>query len=108
MAKPIRRSIRTAKKVGKGASHKMTPARAAQLHRWQMLGAAARRGQGKAKRAGHHAAIAKNRKSVGADYAAAAKWGVTKVLLPTSLVTPILPGYQVGDRVSGTKKRRRV
>lgn len=107
MVKPVRRSVRTAKKVGKGASHKMTPARAAQLHRWQMLGAAARRGQGKAKRAGHHAAIAKNRKSVGADYAAAAKWGVTKVLLPTSLVTPILPGYQPGDNVKGSKKRRR-
>lgn len=107
MARVARKTIRAGKKVGKGASHTMTPARAAQLHRWQMLGAAARRGQGKAKRGAHHAQIAKNRKSVGADYAAAAKWGVTKVLLPTSLVTPIMPGYQPGDRVSGTKKRRR-
>lgn len=99
---------RTAGRVArKGVPHKLTPARAAQIHRWQMLGAAARKGQGKAKRAGHHAVSAKNRKSVAGDYAAAAKWGVAKVLLPTSLVTPFVPGYQVGDRVSGTKKRRR-
>lgn len=108
MVKAARRSVGTARKaIRKGTPHKVTPARAAQIQRWQMLGAAARKGQGKAKRAGHHAQIAKNRKSVVGDYAAAAKWGVAKVLLPTSLVTPILPGYQPGDKVSGSKKRRK-
>jgi hypothetical protein len=93
--------------VRKGVPHKLTPQRAAQIHRWQMLGAAARKGQKKAGRSAHHSVQAKNRKSVASSYAAAAKWGVAKLILPTSLVTPLVPGYQPGDRTRGSAKKRR-
>lgn len=93
----------------KGVPHKLSASRAAQIHRWQMLGAAARKGQRKAKRAGHHSVLAKERKNVVGSYASAAKWGTMKLLVPTSLVTPAIPGWQPGDRLpgSGGRKRRR-
>lgn len=107
MAKLGRRVAKKVLKGGPGGKKTVTPARAAQIHRWQMLGAAARRGQKKAQRKGHHNAVAANRKGVASTYASAAKWGAAKVILPTSLVTPILPGYQPGDRVSSKPKRRK-
>lgn len=103
MARVARRAAGAAKR---GAKKSLTPARAAQIHRWQMLGAAARKGQKKARRSQHHAVAAKNRKEVASTYASAAKWGVTKLLLPTSLVTPALPGYQPGDRTRSKPKRK--
>lgn len=91
-----------------GRPHTLTASRAAQIHRWQMLGAAARKGKGKAQRSAHHSASTKARRSVAAPLASAAKWGVAKVVLPTSLVTPFVPGYQPGDRGFGsTRKKRR-
>lgn len=93
--------------IGKARPKTITPARAAQIQRWQMLGAAARRGQKKAQRKGHAAVGAKNRKEVVATYASAAKWGVTKLLIPTSLVTPMVPGAQPGDRTRATPRKRK-
>lgn len=100
MARVARRVIR------KGVPHKITPARAAQIHRWQMMGAAARRGQKKSQRRAHHAVDAKNRKEVASTYASAAKWGIQKLLMPTSLVTPYVPGYQVGDKTKAKPRRK--
>lgn len=93
--------------VRKGVKHTLTPVRAAQIHRWQLLGAAARKGQKRASKSAHHNALASNRKSVAGSYASAAKWGVSKLILPTSLITPVIPGYQPGDRTKGTKKKRK-
>lgn len=90
--------------------HKLTPARAAQIHRWQMLGAAARKGQKRASKSAHHDILAKSRRGVAGSYASVAKWGTTKLLVPTSLVTPMIPGWQPGDRLPGApigRKRRR-
>jgi hypothetical protein len=100
---------RTGSAVRKGVPHKLTPARAAQIHRWQMLGAAAKKGRGKAQKAGHHSAITKGRNSVTGSYANATKWGITKLIAPTSLITPAIPGWQPGDKLpgSGVGRRRR-
>ena len=98
---------RVIKKAVKGRPHRITPARAAQIHRWQMLGAAARRGQKKAQKSQHRAVSAKNRKEVASTYASAAKWGVQKLIMPTSLVTPVVPGYQPGDRTRATPRKKR-
>lgn len=104
----IARKAKIAGRVArKGVPHKLTPQRAAQIHRWQMLGAAARKGKGKAQRSAHHATSSKNKKAVASSYAAAAKWGTAKLLLPTSLVTPVIPGYQPGDRVRAGRRRSR-
>jgi len=104
MARVVRRAARG---VRKGAKKTLTPARAAQIQRWQMLGAAARRGQKKAQKQANRNVGAKNRKEVVSTYASAAKWGVQKLILPTSLVTPAIPGYQPGDRTRATPKRKR-
>lgn len=95
------------RKGAKGPAHTLTASRAAQIHRWQMLGAAARKGQKHATKNSGHQAAAKSRRNVAGSYAAAAKWGVTKLLLPTSLVTPLVPGKQPGDGTRATKRRRR-
>lgn len=102
MARPVRRVARVARK---GVPHKLTSARAAQIHRWQLLGAASRKGRHKAQRAGHHNALAKKRKNVTSGYANAVKWGTAKILVPTSLVTPAIPGWQPGDRLPGARFR---
>lgn len=91
----------------KGIPHTLTASRAAQIHRWQLLGAAARKGRGRAQKAGHHAAGAKQRKKVASSYASAVKWGTAKIILPTSLVTPAIPGWQPGDRFPGAGRIRR-
>lgn len=98
---------RVIKKGAHGPKHTLTASRAAQIHRWQMLGAAARKGQKKAGKGAGQASAARSRRNVAGSYAAAAKWGITKLLLPTSLVTPLVPGQQPGDRVRATKKRRK-
>lgn len=99
---------RVARRIASKARPKtITPARAAQIQRWQMLGAAARRGKKKAQKAGGRGVAAKNRKEVAATYASAVKWGVTKLLLPTSLVTPMVPGAQPGDRTRATPRKRK-
>lgn len=98
------------KVIRKGVPHKLTAGRAAQIHRWQLLGAAARKGKGKAQRASHHAASAKRRSGVASSYASATKWGLSKIVLPTSLITPAIPGWQPGDRLPSAgriaRKRR--
>jgi hypothetical protein len=104
MAVVARRAVRTARK---GVPHKLTPQRAAQIHRWQLLGAAARKGKKRAAKSAHHQQTARQKKAVVGTYASAAKWGVSKLILPTSLVTPIIPGYQPGDRTSFSPRRRR-
>jgi hypothetical protein len=104
MARVARRAAGAAKK---GVKKTVTPARAAQIHRWQMLGAAARKGQKKAQRSRHQAVAAKNRKEVVSTYASAAKWGVQKLIMPTSLVTPYAPGYQPGDRTRAKPRKKR-
>lgn len=93
--------------VRKGVKHTLSASRAAQIHRWQLLGAEARKGQKKGKRAGHHAASARARTNVVGTYANAAKWGVAKLVIPTSLVGPVLPGRQFGENFGKGKKRRR-
>jgi|SRR6516165_11223340 hypothetical protein len=87
-------------KIERGIAHKLTAARIAELHRWQMLGAGARRGVRKARTEIHHArASAYHGHHTIASIAHAAVWGVTKTIAPQSLVTPVVPGYQPGDRL---------
>lgn len=98
--------VRVARKVAHGGSrsrkgipHTLTPQRQAQLKRWQMLGASARKGKGRASKAIHHQQTAKARKSFVGSYAKATKWGVTKLILPvgtgglTALGKNAIPGY---------------
>lgn len=103
----VRAARKTANVVRKGVPHKLTSARAAQIHRWQMLGAAARKGQKSAAKASHHQSTARNKKRVASSYAQVAKWGTSKLLLPTSLVTPAIPGWQPGDKLPGAGLARR-
>jgi hypothetical protein len=91
----------------KGIPHKMTAARAAQLQRWQMMGANARKGQRTAQRSLHHASKARGRKEVVRPIAKAVAWGVSKTALPTQLVAPFIPGYQPGDRTYTPPKRKK-
>lgn len=87
--------------------HTLTAARIAQLHRWQMLGAAARKGQRTAARDIYRANRARrNSRQTIRSLARATAWGTSKVLLPTSLVTPYIPGYQPGDRTYMVPRRR--
>ena len=76
----------------------MTPARMAQLHRWQLLGAAARKGRSTARTDIYRKARAAKRKMVVAPIARAAAWGVSHTALPIQMVSPLIPGYQIGDR----------
>jgi hypothetical protein len=90
----------------RGHPHKLSAARIAQLHRWQLMGAAARRGRKTARTDIHHAQKAKARTGgqiKGAIRAAA--WGVGKTVLPTQIVAPLVPGYQPGDRTFKPPKR---
>jgi hypothetical protein len=95
-----------------GIRHTMTAGRLAQLHRWQLLGAAARRGRRTARTEIYRASRAKGRKEILRPALRATAWGVSKLAVPTSLVTPIIPGYQLGDRTYmaprglGRNKRR--
>lgn len=91
----------------KGHPHKLSAARIAQLHRWQLLGAAARRGRRTAARDIHHAQRAKGRKAVLGPALKAAVWGVSKTAVPTQLVAPLLPGYQPGERTFTPQRQRK-
>lgn len=108
MARTVRKVARSAARHG--TPHKLTAKRAAQIQRWQLLGAAARKGKGRAAKSIHHSQTARQKKNVVGSYAKATKWGVAKLVLPTSLVSPLIPGYQIGDRIPGlprTGKRKR-
>jgi hypothetical protein len=89
----------------KGHPHRMSAARIAQLHRWQMLGAAARKGQRTAGRDLHHARKAAARKKTIQPIGRAVAWGISKTAVPTQLVAPFIPGYQPGDRTFSIPKR---
>ena len=91
----------------RGHPHTLSAARIAQLHRWQLLGAQARRGSHTARKQIHHAQTAKARRRIGAPTLRAAAWTVSKTALPTQLVAPVLPGYQPGDRTYNAPGRRR-
>lgn len=93
--------------VQKGVKHTLSSTRAAQIHRWQMLGAAARKGQKHAQKNAHHVQTAKAKRKVVGSYASAAKWGVAKLVVPSSLVSPVIPGWQPGDRLPGASAGRR-
>lgn len=106
----VRAAKRTGRAVGKsrkGIPHKLTPQRAAQIHRWQMLGAAAKKGQRKAATTAHRTQTAKAKRAVVGTYASTAAKGTARLLLPTSLVTPFIPGWQPGDRLPGMGHLRR-
>jgi hypothetical protein len=90
----------------KAIPHQLTAARIAQLHRWQLLGAAARRGRRTASRDIHHATRAKGRRAVLKPALKAAIWGISKTAVPTQLVAPVLPGYQPGERTYTPQRRR--
>jgi hypothetical protein len=82
-----------------GIPHRLTSARIAQLHRWQLLGAAARKGRRTAQRDIYRANRARyHGPHTVRALARATAWGTSKLVLPTSLVTPVVPGYQPGDR----------
>jgi hypothetical protein len=98
---------RLAGKSRKGIPHKLTSARAAQIHRWQMLGAAAKKGQRHAATTVHRTQTAKAKRAVAGTYLKTAAAGTAKILLPTSLVTPLIPGWQPGDRLPGMGHLRR-
>jgi hypothetical protein len=87
--------------------HRLSAARIAQLHRWQMLGAQARKGQRTAARDIHHASRARGRRAVIRPLVKAAAWGVSKTALPTQLVAPLVPGYQPGERTFNPPKLKR-
>lgn len=108
----VRAARSTGRAVGrsrKGIPHTLSSSRAAQIHRWQLLGAAARKGQKRGAKSGHHNALAKARKGVVGTYAATAAKGTARILLPTSLITPAIPGWQPGDKLPGAGRftRRR-
>jgi hypothetical protein len=87
--------------------HRLSAARIAQLHRWQMLGAQARKGQRTAARDIHHASKARRRRGVVAPLVKATAWGVSKTVMPAQLVAPLVPGYQPGDRTFNPPRAKR-
>lgn len=92
----------------RGHPHALSAARIAQLHRWQLLGAAARKGRHTAARDIHHARRAAQRSRIVAPLARAAAWGVSKTAFPAQLVAPLVPGYQPGDRTYSVPRLGRV
>lgn len=80
--------------------YRMTPARLAQIRRFQQMGAAARRGRQTAAKQNYHAKRAARRKSVIGTYGRATAVGLQKMVAPGGLVAPIVglaknnvPGY---------------
>ena len=80
--------------------HKLSAKRIAQIEKWRMLGAQARRGKNTAKKTNYHRKRAKRGTSVTATYGRATAWGVQKMVLPVGVGGPIvsmaknrLPGY---------------
>ena len=72
----------------RGHPHALSAARIAQLHRWQLLGAAARKGRHTAARDIHHARRAAQRSRIVAPLARAAAWGVSKTAFPAQSGAP--------------------
>jgi hypothetical protein len=81
--------------------HRLSAARIAQMEKWRLLGAQARRGQHTAKRETFHAKRAKKgTPSVAKSWGRAAAWGAQKLVLPLGAGGPLvalgknrLPGY---------------
>jgi hypothetical protein len=90
----------------RGIPHTLSSSRIAQLHRWQLLGAAARKGRKTANRDIHHAKRAKSRRAVLAPALKTAAWGISKTANPLQLVAPIVPGYQPGERTYKPTRRK--
>jgi hypothetical protein len=109
MARTIRKVANTARK---GKPHAKTAARTAQIQRWQMLGAAARKGKGRAAKSIHHQQTAKARKSFVGSYANATKWGISKLILPVGTGSLVaigknsLPGYNQWQVARGLSRKR--
>lgn len=83
----------------KGHPHAKTAKRIAQIEKWRLLGAGARRGKHVAARQAFHKKRAKGSSVVG-TYGKAAAWGIQKQVLPVGIGGPIvsmaknrLPGY---------------
>lgn len=93
----------------KGHPHAKTAKRIAQIEKWRLLGAGARRGQHTAARAAFHQKRAKRGTSVVSSYGKAAAWGIQKQILPVGIGGPIvalaknrLPGYNQLQIVKAT------
>jgi hypothetical protein len=102
----VSRAQRALRARGSAHPHRLSASRIAQLHRWQMLGAAARRGSHRASRDIHFAQTAKARSRVAPGALRAAAWTIGKTVLPTQMVAPLIPGYQPGDRTYKPLRRR--
>lgn len=92
--------------------HRLSAARIAQMEKWRLLGAQARRGQHTAKRAAFHAKRAKRGTSIGKSYARAAAWGTQKLVLPLGAGGPLvalgknrIPGYNQVQITKATTHR---
>jgi len=95
--------------------HKISAKRIAQIEKWRLLGANARRGQHTAKRTAFHNKRAKQGTSVAKAYAKSAAWGTQKLVLPIGVGGPLvamaknrLPGYNQLQIVKSSTRRARV
>lgn len=93
--------------------HRLSAARIAQMEKWRLLGAQARRGRHTAKRETFHAKRAKRGSpGIGKSYARAAAWGTQKLLLPLGAGGPLvalgknrIPGYNQVQITKATTHR---
>jgi hypothetical protein len=95
--------------------HRISPKRVAQIEKWRLLGAQARRGQHIAKRAAFHQKRAKRGTSVAKAYAKSAAWGTQKLVLPIGVGGPLvaaaknrLPGYNQLQIAKASTRRARI
>lgn len=104
--------------------HKVTAKRIAQIEKWRMLGAQARKGAGVAKKSNYYSSKQKSRNpGIAKTYAKTTAWGIQKMVLPVGIGGPIvsmaknrLPGYNQVQIVKssshtatkGSKKRAKV
>jgi hypothetical protein len=95
--------------------HKLSAARIAQMEKWRMLGAQARRGRHIAKRQTFQSRRAKRGTSLVGTYAKAAAWGTQKLVLPLGVGGPIvavaknrIPGYNQAQIAKATTRRASV
>lgn len=92
--------------------HRISAARVAQIEKWRLLGAQARRGQHIAKRTAFQNKRAKRGTSVLKGYAKATAWGVQKMVVPIGGGGPLvaqaknrIPGYNA-MQISKSSGRR--
>jgi hypothetical protein len=93
--------------------HRLSAARIAQMEKWRLLGAQARRGRHIAKRETFQSKRAKRQTpSIGKSYTRAAAWGTQKLVLPLGLGGPLvalgknrLPGYNQVQIAKATTHR---